>query len=102
MSDMGNRRAECAARLGYSELHEGVQVTNIPSSGLWLTPAELYELTGYKQRAAQTLALGLMNIPFRLRQADGYPLVDRWRFEGEIIIRPTAKRPRRAARKTDK
>jgi hypothetical protein len=39
------------------------------------------------------MALGRMNIPFRSRDADGYPLVDRWRFEGEII-RPEKKGPR--------
>jgi hypothetical protein len=37
------------------------------------------------------MALGQMNIPFHSRAADGYPLVDRWRFQGEII-RPTGKR----------
>lgn len=48
---------------------------------LWLTPAEVSELTGYKQREKQKLALGRMGVPFRSRQADGYPLVDRALFE---------------------
>jgi len=48
---------------------------------LWLTPAELYDLTGYKHKNSQKMALGKMNVPFRSRQADGYPLVDRALFE---------------------
>ena len=58
---------------------------------LWLTEDELIELTGYKTTRRQKLALGQMNIPFRSRALDGFPLVDRWRFEGEII-RPKGKR----------
>jgi hypothetical protein len=58
---------------------------------LWLTKEELVELTGYKQIRSQKMALGQMNIPFRSRPADGYPLVDRWRFEGKII-RPQGRR----------
>jgi len=59
--------------------------------GLWLTEDELAELTGYKTAKRQKMALGRVNIPFRSRDADGFPLVDRWRFEGEII-RPQPRR----------
>jgi hypothetical protein len=61
---------------------------------LWLTAPELIELTGYKTARKQKLALGDMGIKFRSRPADGFPMVDRWQFEGEII-RPQAKKPRK-------
>jgi len=41
---------------------------------LWLSKEELVELTGYK-----------MGLKFRSRPLDGFPLVDRWQFEGEIV-----------------
>jgi hypothetical protein len=60
---------------------------------LWLSKEELIELTGHKAIKRQKMALGQMNVPFRSRASDGYPLVDRWRFEGEII-RPEVKTKR--------
>jgi hypothetical protein len=52
---------------------------------LWLSKEELIELTGYKTARRQKLALGHMGVKFRSRPLDGFPLVDRWQFEGEII-----------------
>ena len=48
---------------------------------LWLSTEELYELTGYKHKNSQKMALGKMGVPFVSRQADGYPLVTRAQFE---------------------
>lgn len=42
-----------------------------------LTPEELVDLTGYRQRAAQTRALSRLGVPFRARPLDGFPLVAR-------------------------
>ena len=42
---------------------------------LWLTPDELVELTGYKQRAKQLIALAELNIRPTIRPADQFPLV---------------------------
>lgn len=42
-----------------------------------LTPEELVDLTGYRQRAAQTRALTRLGVPFRPRPRDGFPLVTR-------------------------
>lgn len=44
---------------------------------LWLSPQELVELTGYTYQKRQKLALAKMDIPFRSRASDGYPLVAR-------------------------
>jgi hypothetical protein len=52
---------------------------------LWLSKDELVELTGYKRAARQKLALGQLGLKFRSRPLDGFPLVDRWQFEGEIV-----------------
>ena len=52
---------------------------------LWLSKDELIELTGYKRAGRQKLALGQMGLKFRSRPVDGFPLVDRWQFEGESI-----------------
>jgi Domain of unknown function (DUF4224) len=52
---------------------------------LWLTREELVELTGFKTSRKQKLALAEMGLTFRSRPADGFPLVDRWQFEGEVI-----------------
>ena len=52
---------------------------------LWLSKEELIELTGYKRAGRQKLALGQMGLKFRSRPLDGFPLVDRWQFEGEIV-----------------
>ena len=51
---------------------------------LWLSKEELIELTGYRRAARQKRALGQMGLTFRSRPLDGFPLVDRWQFEGEI------------------
>ena len=56
---------------------------------LWLSKEELIELTGYKTASRQRRALAQMGLQFRSRPLDGFPLVDRWRFEGEIV-RPRA------------
>ena len=52
---------------------------------LWLSKEELIELTGYKTASRQKLALAKMGLQFRSRPLDGFPLVDRWQFEGEIM-----------------
>jgi hypothetical protein len=57
---------------------------------LWLSKEELIELTGYKRASRQKLALGRMGLKFRSRPLDGFPLVDRWQFEAEIL-RPRVK-----------
>jgi hypothetical protein len=57
---------------------------------LWLSKEELTELTGYKTASRQKLALGQMGLKFRSRPLDGFPLVDRWQFEGEMV-RPRSK-----------
>ena len=56
---------------------------------LWLSKEEIIELTGYKRAGRQKLALTQMGVKFRSRPLDGFPLVDRWQFEGEIM-RPRA------------
>lgn len=43
----------------------------------WLTPQEVEELTGYRRRKRQKLALAEMNIRFISRALDGFPLVSR-------------------------
>lgn len=48
---------------------------------LWLTDDELFELTGYRQRDKQKRALAELKTQFRLRPADGFPLVERAQFE---------------------
>jgi Domain of unknown function (DUF4224) len=55
-----------------------------PAMSLWLTREELVELTGFKSSRRQKLALTGMGLVFRSRPADGFPLVDRWQFEGEL------------------
>jgi hypothetical protein len=57
---------------------------------LWLSKEELIELTGYKRASRQKIALGQMGLKFRSRPLDGFPLVDRWQFEGETL-RPWGK-----------
>jgi len=52
---------------------------------LWLSKDELVELTGYKRAGRQKLALDRMGLRFRSRPLDGFPLVDRWQFEGEPV-----------------
>jgi hypothetical protein len=52
---------------------------------LWLSREEIIELTGYKNVQKQKLALGEMSVRFRSRASDGFPMVDRWQFEGEIV-----------------
>ena len=51
---------------------------------LWLSAEELIELTGYKTSRRQKLALAEMNLRFYSRPLDGFPLVERWQFEGGI------------------
>ena len=59
---------------------------------LWLSKEELVELTGYKMASRQKRALTQMGLQFRSRPLDGFPLVDRWQFEGEILRPPAALR----------
>jgi hypothetical protein len=59
---------------------------------LWLTREELVELTGFKTGRRQKQALAEMGLAFRSRPADGFPLVDRWQFEGEVIRPHVGKR----------
>lgn len=49
---------------------------------LWLTNEELIELTGKRNRKLQIEALANLRPPvkFRIREADSFPLVDRWQF----------------------
>src|SRR5215469_12324097 len=58
---------------------------------LCLSKDELIELTGYKRAGRQKLALGQMGLKFRIRPVDGFPLVDRWQFEGETLRPPRVK-----------
>ena len=52
-------------------------------SRLWLNDDELIELTGYRRRDKQRVALAQMGVKFRSRPSDGFPLVERWQFEGD-------------------
>lgn len=49
---------------------------------LFLTEDELIELTGFKRRKLQLAALGELGYEFRVRPADGFPLVNRSAIEG--------------------
>lgn len=60
---------------------------------LWLTPAELVELTGYKTAKRQKMALGRMNIPFRSREADGHPMADQKLSAAQIMRQPRRANP---------
>jgi hypothetical protein len=51
---------------------------------------ELVELTGYRKKKLQRSALGAMSIPFRSREADGFPLVLRSFFE--TLTKPQKRR----------
>lgn len=42
---------------------------------LWLTADELIDLTGFRQRTHQKAALAQLGVAFRIRPADGFPLV---------------------------
>ena len=57
---------------------------------LWLTEKEIIELTGYKRRELQRTALAELRVRFRIRPADGFPLVDRSQFQ-----QPQTPAPRR-------
>lgn len=52
---------------------------------LWLTEEELVELTAKHHRAKQIEVLSKLRPPikFRIREADSFPLVDRWQFESK-------------------
>lgn len=47
---------------------------------LWLTSLQLRELTGFAQRTKQLAALAELKVKFRLRPADGFPLVESYQF----------------------
>ena len=53
---------------------------NTPSIGL--TPAELFEVTGFRYPKKQIRALALMEIPFKVRP-DGTPFVARAAVAGQ-------------------
>lgn len=55
---------------------------------LWLSPAEVFYLTGYKQKNCQKKALGKMGIPFTSRAFDGVPMVQRALFQGQLTDKP--------------
>jgi hypothetical protein len=63
--------------------------------GLWLTPAELVERTGKKQKRKQCEELARQGVRFTVR-CDGFPLVDRSQFEsGErLTINQRRREPR--------
>lgn len=56
---------------------------------LWLSDDEVADLTGKRQRRKQCDELARLGVKFRVR-GDGFPLVERWQFEGQ----PVAKRRR--------
>ena len=58
---------------------------------LWLTPSELVELTGFKQKRRQCLELARQGLKFTVR-SDGYPLVDRSLFESGERLSSTRRR----------
>lgn len=47
---------------------------------LWLSGEQLRELTGFAQRGKQLAALSELGVKFRLRPADGFPLVESYQF----------------------
>lgn len=57
---------------------------------LFLSDEELVELTGRHKRKLQREALAKMSIPFRSREADGFPLVLRSFFES--LTKPQKRR----------
>lgn len=59
---------------------------------LWLSPAEVVELTGFKQKSKQRLELARQALKFTVR-ADGFPLVDRSQFSsGEPLTKNRRRR----------
>lgn len=59
---------------------------------LWLTPAELVERTGKKQKRKQCEELARQGVPFTVR-SDGFPLVDRSQFQsGEPLTKKQRRR----------
>jgi len=59
---------------------------------LWLTPAEIVELTGFKQKSKQRLELARQGLKFTVR-SDGFPIVDRSQFQsGDQLTRIRRKR----------
>jgi hypothetical protein len=59
---------------------------------LWLTAAEVCDLTGYKHKNSQKSALGKMGIPFVSRALDGFPMVQRALFQGQLPDRPVRRK----------
>jgi hypothetical protein len=59
---------------------------------LWLTPAEVAELTGYKQKSKQRLELARQGFRFTVRH-DGFPMVDKSQVvTGDLLTRKQKKR----------
>lgn len=58
---------------------------------LWLTPAEVVERTGFKQKKRQVLELARQGLKFTVR-SDGFPLVDRSQFESDERLTRNRKR----------
>lgn len=61
---------------------------------LWLTPDEVIELTGYRQRDKQRSALVQLAVKFKTRPADGALLVERSQFDSNA---PRRREPNFAA-----
>lgn len=61
---------------------------------LWLTREELVELTGYKTKSRWRKALSDMNVSFRSRPLDGFPLVPRSQFESALTGPAKRREPR--------
>lgn len=59
---------------------------------LWLNDDELIELTGYRQREKQKRALAELRVQFRIRPADGFPLVARAQFGAERLTGTSRRR----------
>jgi hypothetical protein len=62
---------------------------------LWLTPSELVELTGKKQRRKQIEVLTKLRpaVRFRVRPEDSFPLVDRDQFTGGLTEKSRRREP---------
>lgn len=58
---------------------------------LWLTPAELFERTGKRQKRKQCEELARQGVRFTTR-ADGFPLVDRSQFQSGEQLNSTRRR----------
>jgi hypothetical protein len=84
--------------------HAALSLRQLPPRRGWITPAELYKLTGYQSAKRQKMMLGKMDVSFRSRDADGLLLVSRALFQDAIQSGGTATaraQRRRAERRLD-